>query len=164
MPSTTEDWKRIEQGFRTKWNFPGCIGAIDGKHVNIKAPANCGSDFFNYKGCNSIVLLALVDDDYCFSYIDVGCNGRASDGSVFANCSLFNILKNKTHHIPKDAVIVGDEGFGLTPYLMKPYPSRGVIEKRKKKLTIAYLGHEGLWKMLSEYLLQDFVYSKNIFH
>lgn len=30
-----EEWKRIEHGFRTKWNFPGYVGAIDGKHINI---------------------------------------------------------------------------------------------------------------------------------
>ncbi|KAG5869546.1 hypothetical protein JTB14_018678 [Gonioctena quinquepunctata] len=131
VPSTTEEWGRIEESVRIKWNFPGCIGAIDGKHVNIKAPTNCGSDFFNYKGCNSIVLLALVDDDYCFSYVDVGSNGRASDGGVFTNFSLFNLLKNKTRNIPKDAVVVGDEGFGLTPFLMRPYPFRGEVDKRK---------------------------------
>ncbi|XP_056639540.1 uncharacterized protein LOC130446982 [Diorhabda sublineata] len=35
---TTTGWKKIENGFREQWNFPGCCGAIDGKHVVIKAP------------------------------------------------------------------------------------------------------------------------------
>ncbi|XP_074029266.1 uncharacterized protein [Leptinotarsa decemlineata] len=70
------DWKRIEHGFRTKWNFPGCVGAMDGKHINILAPDDT-SDYYNYKGAHSIILLALVDDDYCFSYVNVGTNGRA---------------------------------------------------------------------------------------
>lgn len=128
-----EEWATIELGFRTKWNFPGCLGAIDGKHVNIKAPANCGSNFFNYKGCNSIVLLALVDDNYCFSYIDVGCNGRSSDGSIFASSSLIKMFENRSHNMPQDGVIVGDEAFALKTYLMRPYPFRGALDKEKKR-------------------------------
>lgn len=31
----------------------------------------------------SIILLVLFDQKYCFTYIDVGANGKASDGGVF---------------------------------------------------------------------------------
>ncbi|GBP70038.1 Protein ANTAGONIST OF LIKE HETEROCHROMATIN PROTEIN 1 [Eumeta japonica] len=97
---TRQEWKEIENGFRTKWNFPGCIGAIDGKHINIIAPDDT-SNYFNYKGSHSIVLLALVDDDYCFSYIDIGCNGRASDGGVFERSGLKQGLENNSLDIPE---------------------------------------------------------------
>ena len=65
-PSTPEGWKDIAQTFSDRWNFHHCLGALDGKHIRIKAPANCGSEFYNYKGYNSIVLLALVDGNYKF--------------------------------------------------------------------------------------------------
>lgn len=119
MPSYDE-WKLIETGFRTKWNFPNCIGALDGKHVNIFAPDNT-SDYFNYKGDHSIVMLALVDDKYCFSYVDIGTNGRASDGGVFARSSLGQALESHSLSIPEQSVIVGNAAFPLKPYLMKPY-------------------------------------------
>jgi len=32
----TDDWKEIANDFENKWNFPHCIGAIDGKHVVIQ--------------------------------------------------------------------------------------------------------------------------------
>ena len=61
MPdSTVERWQEIEKGFRVHWNFPNCLGALDGKHINIIAPANSASTFHNYKGHFSTVLMALL--------------------------------------------------------------------------------------------------------
>ena len=31
-----ESWRKVANGFESKWNFPNCVGAIDGKHVRIQ--------------------------------------------------------------------------------------------------------------------------------
>lgn len=74
---------------------------MDGKHLLIKAPPKSGTEYYNYKHQYSIILLALDDDNYCFKYIDVGGNGKASDAGVFRESSLFEALDNNTLNTPK---------------------------------------------------------------
>jgi hypothetical protein len=83
LPLTAEEWLKYSVNFYKQWNFPHCVGALDGKHIVMQAPANSGSYCCNYKGTLSIVLLAVVDAEYKFLYVDVGCNGRVSDGGRF---------------------------------------------------------------------------------
>lgn len=59
-----EEWKRISSRFMELWNFPNCIGALDGKHVVMRKPWHAGSAYHNYKDSESIVLMALADADY----------------------------------------------------------------------------------------------------
>ena len=106
------------------------------ENVVLKRPINSGSYFFNYKGTFSIVLFALVDADYKFIFIDVGCNGRISDGGVLRNSRLWNALNNNTLNIPGPReietgrklpfVIVADDAFTLSRNNMKPYPFRNL--------------------------------------
>ena len=52
----------------------------------MKKPKKSGSEYFNYKGYFSLVLLALVDADYKFLWVNVGASGSSSDAQIF-NCS-----------------------------------------------------------------------------
>ena len=115
---------------------------MDGKHVLLKPPPHSGSFYFNYKHSFSIVLLAVVDANYKFLYVDIGCNGRVSDGGVFKNSALFTALENNTLNIPSSKpipgqqqpipyMIIADDAFPLKQYIQKPYSQVGLtIEKR----------------------------------
>jgi hypothetical protein len=39
--------------------------------VKVQAPPNSGSKFFNFKHSFSVVLLALVDAHYKFTFVDI---------------------------------------------------------------------------------------------
>ena len=95
-----QDWRRIEREFWAKWHFPNCIGAIDGKHIVLRAPAYSGSLFFNYKGTFSIVLMAIVDAQYKFTFIDVGVYGSNADGAIFNRSAFGQALINGELDIP----------------------------------------------------------------
>ena len=93
-PRNSEEWKRVSHSFNSVWNFPHCLGAIDGKHIVMQAPANSGSQYYNYKGTHSIVLLAVCDANYCFTLIDIGDFGQHSDGGVLTNSAFGVAMAN----------------------------------------------------------------------
>lgn len=130
-PSTPEGWKDIARTFSDRWNFHHYSGALDGKHIRIKAPANCGSEYFNYKGYNSIVLLALVDGNYKFRWMEIGAGGGSSDAQISNMCSLKQAMDDETIGIPPDEIlprdnrdipyfVIGDAAFALRTTLVKP--------------------------------------------
>lgn len=139
VPKTAAEWTKISQEFETRWNFPNCVGAIDGKHVIIQCSPRGGSMFFNYKKFHSIVLLAVVDARYQFTMVDVGDYGRLSDGSVFSSSNIGIAMEKQQLNLPHARslpgsseclypyVFVGDDAFPLKTYLVKPYP-RGAIQ------------------------------------
>ena len=81
-PTDAEDWKNVEK-FRTRWNVPDAVGAIDLKHIAMKKPNKSRSDYYNYKDFFSLVLLALIDAEYRFLWVNVGSSGSSSDPQIF---------------------------------------------------------------------------------
>ena len=142
-PSTEEEWRQLSNEWLQKWNFPHTIGAIDGKHVACKAPPKSGSEYYNYKGFFSIILLALVSADYKFLWADVSGNGAASDAQMFNNSDLKEGLDSNNitgwpepDPLPSDTqdvpyFIVGDDAFALRTYMMKPYSTRNVTREER---------------------------------
>lgn len=103
----------------------------------MDAPPNAGSIFYNYKGTHSIILMGIADAEYKFLYIDVGRNGRFSDGGVFNRCTFGQALDTNQlslpppkalpgRELPVPYVLVADDAFALRPNLLKPYSQRGL--------------------------------------
>ncbi|XP_071631860.1 uncharacterized protein [Temnothorax longispinosus] len=108
--------------------------------MQIQAPANSGSEFFNYKKYFSLVLMASCDALYKFTWVDIGQYGFVSDGGVWNNSALAMLWSMKKlpplkmlpgSHIKFPHVFVADEAFPLKPYLMRPYPRAALQDKQR---------------------------------
>lgn len=140
---TKEDMVEISKDFWKKWNFPNCVGAIDGKHIRIFSPKNSGTLFFNYKDFFSIVLLAIVDANCKFVFVDIGSYGKEGDSGIFTKSKISEKIKNGDFFPPNAKIpnsdkilpyiIVGDGAFRLDPHMIRPYSkieSRNDCEKK----------------------------------
>ena len=59
-PRGCEEWLNIAKKCENRWNYPNCIGAVDGKHVVIQPPANSGSMYYNYKQTHLSLSMLVV--------------------------------------------------------------------------------------------------------
>jgi hypothetical protein len=83
--------------------------------------------------------MAIVKSNYEFLYIDVGKQGRISDGGVLEMTLFYRKLKNGTlnlsDHKENDEelhfVFIGDEAFALHKHLLKPCSQRDLTYERR---------------------------------
>ena len=110
---------------RIRWNVPHALGALDGKHVALKKPKNTGA----------LVMLALVDGQYKFRWVDAGTAGSYSDAQIFNASQLKRKIEDGRIGFPDPApitqggrdvpyFILADDAFALKTWLMKPYGRR----------------------------------------
>ena len=76
--------------------------------------------------------MAICDANCEFLYVDIGCNGRVSDGGVWDNTSISSRIATETAGLPDDRkprgsermlpyVFVADDAFPLQRHIMKPF-------------------------------------------
>ena len=87
--------------------MPHCICAIDGKHVCIRKPSHTRTLWHNYKGFFSMVLLAVCDARYCFSFLEVGKYGSNNDSGVLKNSNTGKMFDRNQMGVPDSELIEG---------------------------------------------------------
>jgi len=90
-----------------------------------------------------LVLMAAVDSNYRFVYIDVEAYGKDCDSSVLQRTNFYGMLTDGRLTVPQPAlvqegsdvklpfVLVGDQAFSLTDTVLRPYKGHFVNDTKK---------------------------------
>lgn len=85
--------------------------------------------------------MAICDADYCFTLVDIGAEGRQSDGGIMLRSDIGIALENNLLNVPFPEyisenftlpfVLVGDEAFALRTYMMRPFPRKSLTYEKR---------------------------------
>lgn len=87
FPTKHQEIQETIDSFFIKYDYPMCLGSVDGTHIAVEPPLGEDTDYFNYKKHHSIILLASIDSSSKFTYINVGAPGRCNDSFVYSRSS-----------------------------------------------------------------------------
>lgn len=140
-----QDWLQIAQQFEQLANFQNCIGWIDSKHVRIVNTAHIGSLCYNYKHISHLCYWPCVMQtaNYDCAFIDIGTYGKNCVSCIFQNSVLRNKISENELNVPDRRgltggrhnilphVFIGDEDFGLSTYVTRPYSGKHLSLKER---------------------------------
>jgi len=83
--------------------------------------------------------MVIVNHNYELIYVDVGKQGKISDGGVIQATTFYTRLQNQTLNLPKpmdcdenlNFIFIGDETFALEENLLKPFPQKSLNYERR---------------------------------
>ena len=136
FPVDEEDVTLAIRRMKSIAGLPNVIGAIDGSHVQIKAPKTCHEDYFNRKQNYSINLQGTVDGKGMFIDVSTGWPGSMHDARVLRLSSFYSkttdgeILSEPEKSIEGIAVrplLLGDSAYPLLSWLIGPYPQSATL-------------------------------------
>ena len=108
------------------------LGAIEGCHIPLKCPPGgqqSQKKRYNFKGFYLIVLMAIVNAKYEFTWASYGYTGNNHDSSIFQATNIYTRINNDTvlPHIAKllnetdfPPLLLGDGAFPFHTWFMKP--------------------------------------------
>lgn len=118
LPETEEEITECTQNFFHIARFPNCIGAIDCSHVKIQSPGGDNAEIFrNRKQFFSLNVQTISDAHLKIQNIVTRWPGSAHDAHIFRNSAICASMETGRFG---NAVLVGDSGYPVRPYLITP--------------------------------------------
>ena len=114
--------------------FIGAVGAIDGMHVPIIAPAENPLSYINRKKFHSLLLQGVCDHKLLFTDCYIGEAGSVHDACVFRRSDLWkHMYLGTVEMFPDDTHILGDAAYPLADNLLVPFKNNGRLTDPQKK-------------------------------
>lgn len=132
FPVNDEDVRRNVDGFRARYNevMPEIVGIIDGTLVAITSPPIFSNVFparlyRTRKGYTGLNVLVITGYDGRFLYINARYPGSCHDSAVFRTSLVRLQLLTEFQRTGRNrGILLGDQGFGVEPFLFPPIPGR----------------------------------------
>ncbi|CAF0962216.1 unnamed protein product [Rotaria sordida] len=132
ISNTNQETEDTINEFLNMFDYSMYIGALNGIHISVKSPLELETDHYNYKKFYSVIMLAVVNCDLEFTYINFGASGQCNDGSVYTRSNLSKVLQHSIYEdyymmincIKIQSHLIVDSAFVLDRTLMKPFPER----------------------------------------
>ncbi|CAC5385319.1 HARBI1 [Mytilus coruscus] len=96
MPTDEASLQKTMQDFHNYANFLNIVGAIDGKHIRIKAPLTDEHLYVNRKNYHSINVQGVCDANMKFLNIVAKWPGATHDAFIWANSNISSLFENRT--------------------------------------------------------------------
>lgn len=169
FPRTDDEFRRNVAGFQTRHQglMPKVVGLIDGTLISIVSPgvfnpiypARLFRTRKNFFGLNVIVITAY---DNTFLYMNARYPGSCHDSGIFRTSLLrLQLVQEYLRTGRNRGILLGDQGFGVEPFLFPPIPSGNLIrdqEAYNQAHKIVRMGVQNIigdMKMVFRCLLKD---------
>jgi hypothetical protein len=170
---TSQELPGVIDRFSHLCRLPGCCGALDGTFMRIERPRVSGEAYYCYKKHFAIIILACVDADGYFTFIDAGNPGSLGDAWVWNGSALKRKIEQRDLLVWPEGVpqmrtaagyvygpyIVADSAFALSEFIMKCYETDNPTAQqfrfnfatiRTRRVVENAFGHlKGRWRILN---------------
>lgn len=155
-----DELSRLRCAFEEKSGFPQVAGCIDQIEIKVQRPQESLHGYISLDRPQSVLLQAVVDNNYCFTNVDINWLRNEHDGQVFENSELFKLGEGNRlfpgarivlDGMEVPAVILGKPMHPLLTWLMKPYAGNDLSSAQlsfNQKLISARFPVEGAFNKL----------------
>lgn len=131
FPSTLDEMTEASLSWQNRFHLPTVIGALDCSHIEIKKPILHGDEFINRKGYASINVQVTCDAKEKISSVSAEWPGIVHDSRIWRR----SIIRNKISFYDGAFCLLGDSGYGLSPWLITPFQQPRNVQDRYFNLT-----------------------------
>lgn len=114
-----------------EFDFPNCVGIIDGTHFNLHCkPTVQGEAYFSRKSRYGIASMIVCTVDFRIIYASTGRPASTHDTRVWRNSDLCN---NIHHYLDEHEYLLADTGYPLSRNVIIPFKKPHANKRRNRR-------------------------------
>lgn len=133
FPRTVEELNNARNEWGARFRIPTAIGALDCTHIEIKKPTYFRDEYVNRKGRTTINVQATCDASEKFTSVDAQWPGSVQDSRIWRQ----SVIQQTLRQYDGAYCLIGDSGYGISPWLMTPFKPPQNPAERNFNLTHA---------------------------